>query len=494
MFFISKQHKLTHPEILVSYTLPTILVFIALSAVTFLSWRSSRQSVQAEIDQAVTRNITETKTDIQTRFSSYEQILLGGVGYLATTNQANAHSWREFLNTFDIPNKYPGIQGVGYSQAIKPSELAAHLEAMRTTKPDYDIFPSGNRDTYTSIIFLEPASDKNQKVIGYDMFSEPVRRAAMERARDTGSISVTKRTQLVQDKDQSTNNVPGFLIYAPLYNGSQIKSSVEERQANLRGYVYAPFRAESIFGVLLPKNAEHEAFRVYSDSKLNDAQLLYETGNFDSVHKHAVTAQNTSFPIGQTNWLIEYVADNGIISSSIKNRPLIVILRGGVISLFVALFVLSLLINRHRAAAYAEEREIQRAKDELLSLASHQLRTPATGVKQYVGMVLEGFMGRITPKQQEMLKKAYESNERQLEIINQLLYVARLDTGRVTIHPKPVAIKALIKDIIQEQQASIKARDQHIRTAYPKQEIKVQVDPQYFRMALENLMTMENQA
>lgn len=132
-------------------------------------------------------------------------------------------------------------------------------------------------------------------------------------------------------------------------------------------------------------------------------------------------------------------------------------------------------------------RELNNAKDEFISLASHQLRTPATGVKQYIGMLLQGFMGDLTDVQRSGLQKAYESNERQLKIVNDLLLVARVDAGKITINTEPVELVRLIKDVANEQQEEIKARGQHLVLRLPR-ELTVQADARYLRMVIENLL------
>ena len=76
--------------------------------------------------------------------------------------------------------------------------------------PDYRIYPEGVRDLYSSIVYLEPFSGRNLRAFGYDMYSEPVRRAAMERARDTGEAAISAMVTLVQETD--INVQPGFLV------------------------------------------------------------------------------------------------------------------------------------------------------------------------------------------------------------------------------------------------------------------------------------------
>lgn len=131
---------------------------------------------------------------------------------------------------------------------------------------------------------------------------------------------------------------------------------------------------------------------------------------------------------------------------------------------------------------------VNRAKDEFISVASHQLRTPATGVKQYVGMVLEGYAGDITDAQRDMLSKAYESNERQLQIVSNLLRVAQVDAGKVRLRKSDTDIVQLVEDIIVEQQDKFKQRHQSVAFKKPAKAISAHIDKSHFRMVLENII------
>ena len=99
----------------------------------------------------------------------------------------------------------------------------------------------------------------------------------------------------------------------------------------------------------------------------------------------------------------------------------------------------------------SEELELENAKDEFISIASHQLRTPATVVKQYLGMMLDGYMGKLTGKQMEMLRTAYEFNDNQLAVLNDLLRVAQADANRVKVIHERVDVIELVKEIVSGQ-------------------------------------------
>jgi len=132
--------------------------------------------------------------------------------------------------------------------------------------------------------------------------------------------------------------------------------------------------------------------------------------------------------------------------------------------------------------------DLNRSKDEFISIASHQLRTPATGVKQYVGMLLEGFAGTLTDQQTALLKKAYESNERQLRIVSDLLKVAQVDAGKVMLNKRPVDIGLLVRDVVRDQAEIAIDRRQTIACKLPQKSVIVSIDEASIRMVLENVL------
>lgn len=136
----------------------------------------------------------------------------------------------------------------------------------------------------------------------------------------------------------------------------------------------------------------------------------------------------------------------------------------------------------------AELLALNTAKDEFISLASHQLRTPATAVKQFLGMVLEGYGGRVPHRQRKLLKQAFESNERQLAIVDDLLKVAQLDAGKVKLQKETVDLVALIKDILKGQAAKFTDRDQTVIFKPRRYSVTATADAGRLRMVLENLI------
>lgn len=134
------------------------------------------------------------------------------------------------------------------------------------------------------------------------------------------------------------------------------------------------------------------------------------------------------------------------------------------------------------------ELEIDRLKSDFISIASHQLRTPATAVKNFIGLLREGYVGELTDEQLFIIEQAYMSNETQLEIVNNLLYAARADSTSVKLKLETHDLVGIIKESVAEQQASIKERDQTISVKLPKQ-AKMVLDRHFIRMLVENLLS-----
>lgn len=159
------------------------------------------------------------------------------------------------------------------------------------------------------------------------------------------------------------------------------------------------------------------------------------------------------------------------------------------ISPLVVLITLALciLITRYFTKAIEQERAIEGSKNEFLSLASHQLRTPATNVKQYIHLVLDGYYGDITPEQRAALETATRNNDIEISIINDLLDVAKVDLDQIIIKPAPHKPDKFVRQVMKDFRAPMKQRHQKLMYEPAKHVPAVMLDPTYFKSVLENL-------
>jgi len=134
-----------------------------------------------------------------------------------------------------------------------------------------------------------------------------------------------------------------------------------------------------------------------------------------------------------------------------------------------------------------ERRRVENAKDEFISLASHQLRTPATGVKQYVGMLLEGYAGELTADQKTFAQTAFDSNERQLAIINSILKTAQIDFGAYQLKISEQDMKQLIEETLIAFRPMLMMRRQTISCEF-EEEVCAMVEPIEISLVVSNLI------
>lgn len=132
--------------------------------------------------------------------------------------------------------------------------------------------------------------------------------------------------------------------------------------------------------------------------------------------------------------------------------------------------------------------EVDQAKDVFLQLATHQLQTPTTGVQKNLELLLDGTLGKLTNEQRNVIQDASEENAREIRLVKDMLNVARLDSGRLTLTPTQTNISDLMQKIIKEQQQTIKERGQTLEQDIAEN-ISANVDPDKIFMAIENLIS-----
>jgi signal transduction histidine kinase len=487
MFYIEKHRHRRRKDLTLIHIGPTLIVFVAFFGLSIWSSIDASHTNQDNRAQIATRHVEQTQATIQERLTRYEDILRAGAGFFGGSDNVTRDEWKHFVDTFELNKRYPGILAAGYIPVVDSANLGSFLEQARNQGlPDYSVHPSGERTNYAPVLYIEPMNAINQKAVGYDMLSEASRKRALELARDSGQTTITDTVILAQDSQ--TVPQPALLIYMPLYDHAGIPPTTDERRAHLTGYTYAPFRVQEFFSKIEESKDSQFGFEI--KDLANPNAPLYQSPSFSKLSQASSAEHITNiFQVNNRKWTITGVVDPNVITAQERTRPASVFWGGLLFSIFVAGFIYLLLLNRTRILTHREDREINDVKDELLALASHQLRTPATGVKQYIGMLREGYAGELNEEQMKYLDKAYASNERQLSTINEMLFVARADAGNIELIRERFDLTSLVRDIIDEHGGAITERRQVLSVKLPKQKLFVYADTRYVRMAIENVLS-----
>ncbi len=333
-------------SLFVSRLLPWLVLLIALS-VTYQFSQGTQRETDRMLEMEFDYLVQDTVARLQGRMETYEQILRGVKGLFSGSDEISRKEFRAYYDALQLGKNYPGIQGMGFVAAIPADQREAHIAAVRAQGfPNYSLYPAGERDFYSSILYLEPFFGRNLRAFGYDMYSHPVRRAAMARARDTGESSITGKVTLVQETGQDVQ--AGFLMYLPVYRPGTLNRTVEERRANLLGWVYAPFRMRDLMSGFNAGQYVDLDLAIYDGPEIDDASLLYE-GRRSTRTTGSRFVQTYPVQIRDRTWTVVAAAPPTFGQDASNDRAAIVLKAGIALSLLVTLVTWLLVDERARA-------------------------------------------------------------------------------------------------------------------------------------------------
>jgi len=206
------------PQVVGYRHLPTLIPLVITILALFFVDRALDQQEQASLNRQFQAHAARLHDRLRERISTYDEILRGAAGFFAASQNVSRSEWRDYVSALALDEGYVGIQGLGFSKLIRPADLDSHIQAIRSEgHPEYGITPPGERPVYSAIVYLEPFYGRNLRAFGFDMYSEPVRRAAMDRAILTADIAYSGKVRLVQETDSDVQ--PGVLAYLPVYQG-----------------------------------------------------------------------------------------------------------------------------------------------------------------------------------------------------------------------------------------------------------------------------------
>ena len=142
--------------------------------------------------------------------------------------------------------------------------------------------------------------------------------------------------------------------------------------------------------------------------------------------------------------------------------------------------------TRELRASNAQLHRLDEAKDEFISMASHQLRTPLTSIKGYISMLMEGDVGKVTNEQKHLLSEAFIGSERMVRLIGDFLNVSRLQTGKFVIDRRPVDLGKLVQEEIDSLEPTASARGLSFDFKRPKNLPSISIDENKIQQVIMN--------
>lgn len=497
-------------EKLVKFPYLVLFISIILSVgVAFLFYRSAASKDSIRFNNAT----AQIQTTLENRLNLYISLLRSGRAFIESSENLNRRKFKSYADSLDLEKNYPGLVGIGYNKVFASSEreqLIAQMKAEGYT--DFNISPEGDRLTYNAIIYIEPLNELNQRVVGFDMSTEDVRRQALTRARDLATESASGKVVLKQETEETKQ--AGFLIFLPIYKEGKLPPTIQERRENLTGYIYIPFRAKDFLNATIGENSFPDIeFKIY-DNEVQEENLLAQTEtsknrNLADVQENKGFYVKNNLDVAGRRWIIEYTPTSQFYERS-NQRWTPIIFIGGVVFSFllfgmtyaqassrhklqkIAVNLLEverqkqiLLEKEQRARATAEQ--ANKTKDEFISVVSHELRTPLNAIAGWAKILKSDNLSANT---KDLALHKIEKNLRsQTKLVEDLLDFSQILSGKCNLESEHFVFSDVFENVITEIEPKAKEKEVELIKFNNLDGQIIVGDRQKIKIVIENLLS-----
>ncbi len=357
-----------------SFTRTVLLAVLLVCSIvlTIIAWYVSRSNLAEKTTYRFDYAVSNIQSAIETRMSAYEQVLRNGVGYLNAADSVTRRKWNSYVKTLQLQKYYPGIQGLGFTVRLFGNDLQSFTQKIRAEGyPHFKVWPEEERTEYHSIVFLEPFTGRNLRAFGYDMYTEEKRRKAMQRAMETGEPSLSEMVILVQETGRDVQK--GCLLYLPVYFRGKSLSTVEERKAALKGFVYSPFRINDLMTGILGSVAPEIEFEIYDGKSTDTANLFYSSHGYNAKKAAADFSVSRHINVSGNEWTLVFTSRPEFVSSYEQNQPNIIALAGILVNLVLLFMLVKINTLSSRNRVLAERYKAEKDRYEIVSLSTNDI-------------------------------------------------------------------------------------------------------------------------
>lgn len=369
-------------------TVPITITFaLAVFSVTYTT-KLEGDRIAFKFDQS---SVT-LASDLGKVLDEYSSLLESLESFYAASSQIDRNQFRIFTRQY--LQQYPNLQALSWNPRVSSADRTKFEAAVQKEGfADFQItergsggrlIRAGDRPEYVVVHYIEPVQN-NKAALGFDVYSEAVRREALDKARDTGQPVVSSRIKLVQEKGQQA----GVLIFLPIYRNGLPPHTVEERRLNLAGYVVGVLRmGDVVEGILKKSDLEGIDLRLVDRTAEDSEKILY--GNeFDAVGSNSTKSNRSglfseaaylkkdiTIPFGQRQWVLTTEAGQDYFAKTSTKYAWLFLFTGllltGLIGAFALIVsgrgrILRQMVEEQTAALKKSEGDFRRAQTLLIS-------------------------------------------------------------------------------------------------------------------------------
>ena len=469
---------------------------------TALAWSYVRDTVEAQNGVRFDETVRATQAAVNRRTDDYLDAMFGARGLILASDDVERSEWEEYVQGVEPVRRLGGFQSLAFAERVEPSEREDFVRRMEEDglpglRPDLD--PGGERSVYFPVRLAAPADEANRDMFGRDAYVDTVNRAAMDRARDTGSPQATETTYLLTraapDAAADLALRPGFVVYLPVYEEGEPAGTVAERRRALTGFVVGAFRRDGLLDAVFGGGFDPAIdFEVYAGQDVESSALLYDA---DGVKRAGVAGydqlftEERSIGVAGRQWNLYFATLPDFERKGQSNLPLFVLATGIGVSLFLFGISWMLVRSRLRAERASEDledanRELEGTNRELEAFSysvSHDLRAPLRTIDGFSQILSEDYAERLDDEGLDYLTRVRTASRHMAELIDDLLDLSRV--GRRPLKRERVDLGALVAGIAEDLKRSEPGRDVDFVV---EEGVVARCDVGLLKVALENLI------
>ncbi|NWN83697.1 MAG: EAL domain-containing protein [Halomonas sp.] len=361
------------------FHLPAWLWLIALIGilVSLITAQQARRDAETAAIQRLAFSADQITQRVEERLAAYALVLHGASALFDASEAVDRGEWQAFVERLQASALLGNIEGVGFARRLATEGLGTHLAITQAeANTDDTIPPAGAHGAYALTHYFRAFGGRDLDVLGYDMFSEPTRRAAMGRARDTGKAALSGRVELITEQDAPQ---PATLLYLPVYHRGMPRASIAERRDALLGWVYMPYRMYDLMDGILGghgwSDGQSLALSLHAIAGNGQEELLYQSTR-TPVPASPLTLARDIEVAGQT-WRLTFQHSRPDTAADITAAGWWLV--GGIVfTLLLCALIASLLSTRNRALHMSQDlTRTLRQRETQLERAVSRLQTIA---------------------------------------------------------------------------------------------------------------------
>jgi diguanylate cyclase (GGDEF)-like protein/PAS domain S-box-containing protein len=328
------------------------------AAVSGAAWRYSLATEQEAGRARFESRVQATLGELQRRVEESVRLLRSAAGLFAASQEVSRTEWKAFTEGQELEAAYPGLFGLGYAMLVPQDGLERLQTAMRMEGfSDYAVRPAEPaRALYAPILYREPLTDRTRRVLGFDLLTDPPRREALERARDSGNVTLSRGAVPLDGTAPGQGN--GALLVVPVYRKQLPLDTVQQRREAIAGWVFTPIDLSQLMDTLVQQRADDMLVELWDGPPDAPAQQRLFQAHADTAARIAgfrpsQRAERT-LDVGGRRWTLKLAALPTFDAGLPARRSDLVLAGGLAITLLVTLLVGTLINMRGRALQLAE--------------------------------------------------------------------------------------------------------------------------------------------